>query len=80
MSGKDDPKIDEMYTGFKRRAEQINKERVSKLVKTNKSNKLLGLILTSFVGSVYLYSMFAVKQEKFLDEIVDLDDTQQVKT
>ncbi|CAG2163466.1 unnamed protein product [Oppiella nova] len=80
MSGKEDPKTNDVYSGFMRRAEQMNRDRVTKMVKTNRLNKTLGLMLTTFVGSVYLYSMFAVKQEKFLDEIIDIDDSKQVNS
>ncbi|CAG2111964.1 unnamed protein product [Medioppia subpectinata] len=77
MSGKETNNND-IYDGFKRRAEQITKDRVNKISKTSRMNKTVGLMLTTFVGSVYLYSMFAVKQEKFLDEIVDIEESKQV--
>ena len=51
MDTKDD-KLNEKYSGFIRRAEQINRERVHKKLKTNQMNKTLALMLTAFVGSV----------------------------
>ena len=57
MSAKDD-KMNEKFSGFIRRAEQINRERVNKLLKTNKMNKTLALMLTTFVGSVCMKSSF----------------------
>jgi hypothetical protein len=41
-----------IYSGFIRRAERLNKQRVDKLVQINKRNKLTAFLLTSFVGSV----------------------------
>jgi hypothetical protein len=50
-----------IYSGFIRRAEQLNKQRVDKLVRISKRNKLTAFLLTSFVGSVCMTS-FASNQ------------------
>jgi len=40
------------HSGFIRRAEHLNKQRVNKMLKLNKRNKLTGLLVTTFVGSI----------------------------
>lgn len=45
-----------------------NKEDFEKKQKTKKHYRLVGIGLTLFVLSVYGYTMFAVSQEKFLDD------------
>ncbi|MCL4129145.1 UNVERIFIED_CONTAM: hypothetical protein GTU68_020365 [Idotea baltica] len=46
-----------------------NLERVRKLAKTKKNNLFTAFLLGAGVLGIYSYSIFAVKQEKFLDEI-----------
>ncbi|XP_052871832.1 cytochrome c oxidase assembly factor 3, mitochondrial [Anopheles cruzii] len=53
---------------FMRLIEQQNLQRVQKLQRQRRNNKLTGLALGGTVLSIYLYSMFSVKQEKFLDD------------
>ena len=49
--------------------ERQNLERVAKLKSLRKRNIFTGLALMTGVLSIYAYSMLAVKQEKFLDEV-----------
>lgn len=53
---------------FMKLIEKENINRVKKLQNLRRRNNLTGLILGGSVLSIYLYSMYAVKQEKFLDD------------
>ncbi len=48
--------------------EKENLSRVQKLQGLRRRNNLTGLVLGGTVLGIYLYSMLAVKQEKFLDD------------
>lgn len=48
--------------------EQKNRERVIKLQQIGKRNRITGLSIGAGVVGIYLYSIFAVKQETFLDD------------
>lgn len=48
--------------------EKQNVERVLKLKKTRKNNLITAAALGGTVLAIYGYSLFAVKQEKFLDD------------
>lgn len=48
--------------------EKQNVERVLKLKKTRKNNLFTAAALGGTVLAIYGYSLFAVKQEKFLDD------------
>lgn len=48
--------------------EKQNVERVLKLKKTRKNNLFVAAALGGTVLAIYGYSLFAVKQEKFLDD------------
>lgn len=48
--------------------EQKNRERVQKLQTISKKNRVTGIAIGAGVFSIYLYSIFAVKQETFLDD------------
>lgn len=54
---------------FLKRAEEINLERALKYKKLRKSNAILGLSLAAGVLGIYFYTMYAVKQETFLDDL-----------
>lgn len=54
---------------YMNKLQQANIERVQKLNRIRKRNLITGLLLTGGVLSIYAYSMIAVKQEKFLDEL-----------
>lgn len=74
MTGSDRmPKIDlsklkQSDLDFMKLVEKQNKERVEKLKRLRKTNLITAGILGCGVLSIYLYSMFAVKQETFLDD------------
>lgn len=49
--------------------EKENMERVRRLQRVRQRNIFTGLLLAAGVFSVYGYSMYAVKQENFLDDL-----------
>lgn len=53
---------------FLKRAEEINYQRAIKYQKTRRGNAALGLTLAAGVLGIYFYTMYAVKQETFLDD------------
>lgn len=53
--------------------ERQNLERVAKLKRVRRNNKITGSLLGVGVVAIYAYSMYAVKQESFLD---DFDEPQ----
>jgi NADPH-dependent 7-cyano-7-deazaguanine reductase QueF-like protein len=52
-----------------KRVEKENAERVEALLKMRRRNNWTGLGITAIVFSIYGYSMWAVKQEGFLDSL-----------
>ncbi|XP_043500511.1 cytochrome c oxidase assembly factor 3, mitochondrial [Polistes fuscatus] len=48
--------------------EKKNSERVKQLIKLRRSNRILGSLLGIAVFSIYFYTIYTVKQEKFLDD------------
>lgn len=56
---------------FMKLIEQQNLERVQKLQKIRRNNKLTASFLGVSVLGIYFYSMFAVQQEKFLDDFIE---------
>ena len=65
----DKAKISQAQLDYMRILEQQNIERVAKLKRLRRNNLITGFCLVASVVSIYSYSFFAVKQEKFLDEI-----------
>lgn len=65
---KKDPVLSQAEVAYMRIIEQKNKERVQKLQLIAKKNRLTGITIGAGVIGVYLYSIFAVKQETFLDD------------
>lgn len=57
--------------------EQMNAERVKKLQATARKNRLVGSSIGLSVFGIYLYSIFAVKQETFLDDFNEPAKVQQ---
>lgn len=55
--------------------EKQNLERVEKLKRIRRNNIITGSLIGVGVLSIYFYSMFAVKQERFLD---DFEEPQKV--
>lgn len=67
------PKIDSKRVSsteleFIKVIERQNQERVAKLKKLRKNNLLTAGLLGAGVIAIYGYSMFAVRQESFLDD------------
>lgn len=65
---KQDPVLKEAELAYMRIIEQKNRERVKKLQLIAKKNRLTGLSIGLGVLGVYAYSIYAVKQETFLDD------------
>lgn len=61
-------KLKKSEIDFMRLIEKQNLERVQKLQRQNRNNKITALSLGGTVFAIYLYSMYSVKQEKFLDD------------
>jgi len=74
MSGGDRmPKIDvnklkQTDLDFMKYIELQNLERVKKLKRVRRNNIITGCLLGAGVLSIYAYTMFAVRQESFLDD------------
>ncbi|XP_061390173.1 cytochrome c oxidase assembly factor 3, mitochondrial-like [Musca vetustissima] len=70
-------KIDKAQLEFMKLIEQQNLERVQKLKRVRRNNLLTaGSLIFSVVG-IYAYSIYSVKQEKFLD---DFEEPKKVNT
>lgn len=65
---RDSSKLTQTHLDFMRRLEQENINRVLKLRAIRRRNLFTGALLGLGVLSIYSYSIFAVKQESFLDE------------
>lgn len=61
-------KLRKQEIDFMRLIEQQNLQRVEKLTKQRRNNKITGFALGGTVLAIYFYSMLSVKQEKFLDD------------
>lgn len=61
-------KLKQSELDFMKVIERQNLQRVTKLKALRKRNTLTGLAVGGTVIGIYLYSMLAVKQEKFLDD------------
>jgi len=71
-------KLKQSEIDFMKLIEQQNLQRVLKLKKTRKSNIITAAIIGFSVFSIYGYSMYAVQQEKFLDDF-DEPATEEIK-
>ncbi|XP_075162099.1 coiled-coil domain containing 56 [Haematobia irritans] len=68
-------KIDKAQLEFMKLIEEQNLERVQKLQRVRRNNLMTaGCLIASVVG-IYAYSIWSVKQEKFLD---DFDEPKKV--
>lgn len=72
-----DPVLKQAEISYMRLIEQKNRERVQRLQQISKKNRITGLAIGTGVFSVYLYSIFAVKQETFLDDFEEPVKVQQ---
>ena len=61
-------KLKQSEIDFMKLIEKQNLERVQKLKKLRRNNKITAFTVGAGVIGIYLYSMLAVKQEKFLDD------------
>ncbi|XP_018335991.1 cytochrome c oxidase assembly factor 3, mitochondrial [Agrilus planipennis] len=59
--------------------EEKNRARVEKLRKVRKNNLITAGIIGCCVLSIYTYSIFAIKQEKFLDDFEEPQKIIEVK-
>lgn len=66
---RDGQKLSQSQLFYMRLVEQQNMERVQRLAKQRKSNVMTASILGLGVMAIYGYSIYSVKQEKFLDEL-----------
>lgn len=51
-----------------KKAEQINKERADRHIKNRRKDFRIGGVCFAIVISIYFYTIFAIKQETFLDD------------
>lgn len=65
------PPLTKTQEHFMRLVEQQNRERVEALRIYKKRCNIAGLALAGIVGGIYAYTLFAVRQEKFLDDFVE---------
>jgi hypothetical protein len=70
---KEMPKLTAAEQMYVKKYQNLNKKRFEKVMKTKKYGRIIGITLGTFVLTVYFYTMFAIKQEKFLDDF-DLPD------
>lgn len=62
-------KLSQAQLDYMKILEKQNIDRVSKLKRLRRNNIFTGVALLGGVISIYAYSILAVKQEKFLDEV-----------
>lgn len=67
-AGGKSPVLSKIELDFMKIIERKNLERVQKLKLTQGRNKYTGWALGFSAFSIYLYSMYAIKQETFLDD------------
>ncbi|XP_062555443.1 cytochrome c oxidase assembly factor 3, mitochondrial [Armigeres subalbatus] len=63
-----DRKLKKTEIDFMRLIEKQNLQRVQKLQRQKRNNKITALTIGGTVLGIYLYSMYSVKQERFLDD------------
>ncbi|CAG4950888.1 cytochrome c oxidase assembly factor 3, mitochondrial [Colias croceus] len=76
-AGDKNPVLKQAELDYMKIIEQKNRERVVKLQQLSKRNRLTGFSIGAGVFGIYLYSMFAVKQETFLDDFDEPAKVQQ---
>ncbi|GFQ72931.1 coiled-coil_56 domain-containing protein [Trichonephila clavipes] len=60
---------------YMKRIEKENMERVMRLKRIRRNNIITGFGLAGAVLGTYLYSIFTVKQENFLDELDEKENS-----
>lgn len=68
-------KLSKSDLDFMKIIEKQNLERVQRLQRIKKNNIVTGSLLGAGVLGIYLYSMFAVQQERFLDDFNEPEKT-----
>ncbi|XP_014784781.1 cytochrome c oxidase assembly factor 3, mitochondrial [Octopus bimaculoides] len=68
--------LSESQKYFVRKLESINKERAQNIKSLKRRNLMTGFLIGGCVLAIYIYSMTAVRQEKFLDEFDALPNSQ----
>ncbi|XP_071451385.1 cytochrome c oxidase assembly factor 3, mitochondrial [Hetaerina americana] len=73
VEGAEMPQVDRTSLGrtdlaYIRQIEEQTRKRAERLQKMRKGNLITGFSLTAAVFGIYIYSIVAVKQEKFLDD------------
>lgn len=76
-TGAKDPVLKQAELDYMKIIEQKNRERVQKLQQLSRRNRITGVAIGAGVFSIYLYSIFAVKQETFLDDFNEPAKVQQ---
>lgn len=72
----DNQNISKTQLEFMKLIEKQNLERVLKLQKLRRKNIITGCFVGVGVFSIYFYSMYAVQQERFLDDFNEPAKTQ----
>ncbi|EFN70778.1 hypothetical protein EAG_04753 [Camponotus floridanus] len=60
---------------YMKRLEEQNLQRAKKVLRYRKSNNRLAFALTFGVLGIYTYTIYSVKQEKFLDDFEEPEKT-----
>ncbi|XP_065161295.1 cytochrome c oxidase assembly factor 3, mitochondrial [Atheta coriaria] len=68
MPSVDFSKLKQSDLNFIKLVEKQNRERVEKLKRIRRNNNITGAIIGCGVLGIYFYSMYAVRQERFLDD------------
>lgn len=68
VSGNKDPVLKQAEKDYMKVIEQKNLERVNRLKLMQKKNRYTAGIIGTTVLGIYFYSMYAIKQETFLDD------------
>ncbi|XP_063888340.1 cytochrome c oxidase assembly factor 3, mitochondrial-like isoform X1 [Scylla paramamosain] len=66
---RDSPQLSKAQLDYMKLIEGQNAERVRKLALQRRNNVIIGSLIGLGVLSIYGYSIYSVKQEKFLDEL-----------
>lgn len=61
-------KLGEIQMAFVKKAETMNKKRASKHIFHRKKDWVIGTTCIAIAISIYAYTIFAMKQENFLDD------------
>ncbi|OWA49875.1 hypothetical protein BV898_14412 [Hypsibius exemplaris] len=70
------PHLAQIQSDMMRKADRWNRERVLELKKIRSKNIVTGLLIGSTVLAIYAYTIRAIRQETFLD---DLDEPERME-